>query len=156
MMALALATCSARGIAQTALDLASTRATTGRRTVTPGVTPDPLRARFVSEGTIDVRTLALGDGCVGYVARRPDYIVYLRGTTALLRFYVIAGIDTTLIVRGADRRWRCNDDSHGGANPTVDVTAPSIGRYDVWVGAYRANTTARGTLHVTMQTGNHP
>jgi hypothetical protein len=150
-------------VAQASLQIGGRRANYGRVSLRPGFVPDPRSVGIVAGGSIDVRSLNLGAGCVGYVTRQPDYIVNLTGTSPNLRFYVqVPGAspssptDTTLIINTANGGWRCNDDSHGGANPTVDIDNAAPGQYDVWVGSYQAGANARGRLFVTELRSNHP
>ncbi|MDP3277894.1 MAG: peptidase S1 [Deltaproteobacteria bacterium] len=150
-------------VAQSSLSIGQNRANYGSTSLRPGFMPDPRSVRIVSGGNIDARTLNLGSGCVGFVTQRPDYIVRLTGRSANLRIYVsIPGAaassrtDTTLLVNTAGGQWRCNDDSYGGANPTVDVPNAGPGQYDIWVGSYVSGANARGQLMITELSSNHP
>jgi hypothetical protein len=150
-------------VAQASLQIGGRTANFGRIALRPGFVPDPRSVAITAGGSIDVRGLSLGAGCVGFVTRQPDYIVNLSGTSPNLRFYVqVPGAsassptDTTLIVNTARGGWRCNDDSYGGANPTVDIPNAGPGQYDVWVGSYQAGGNARGRLFVTELSSNHP
>ena len=64
--------------------------------------------------------------------------------------------DTTLLVHPPDGGWRCNDDSHGTLHPTVDLSRPRAGQYDVWVGSYRRGEAVEGRLYVTESVDRHP
>jgi hypothetical protein len=150
-------------VAQASLQIGGRRANYGTVSLRPGFMPDPRSVSIVAGGSIDARGLNLGAGCVGFVTRQPDYIVRLTGTSANLRFYVqvpgatsAGNTDTTLLVNTASGGWRCNDDSYGGANPTVDVPNAGPGQYDVWVGSYVSGANARGRLFVTELGSNHP
>lgn len=142
--------------AQSGLQIGGQRANFGRRPVNPGFVPDPISVNIGSRGNIDARALGLGPGCVGYVTRQPDFIINLTRPSSFLRLYVTAGSDTTLLVNTANGQWRCNDDSFGGTNPTVDMPNAGAGQYDVWVGSYQAGVQARGQLHITELQNNHP
>jgi len=161
--ALALSGFGGQVIAQGGLQIGGARANFGVRTLAPGFVPDPINIPIVSGGNIDARSLNLGPGCVGFVSATPDLIVRLSGPSATLRVYVVVpgarGVsptDTTLLVNTARGGWRCNDDSYGGANPTVDLPNSTAGQYDIWVGAYQAGTQARGVLRITELNANHP
>ena len=54
--------------------------------------------------------------------------------------------DTTLVVRDAQGRVFCDDDSGGNRNPMVVLQPMSAGNYDVWIGSYQRGTNARYTL----------
>ncbi|MBI5515588.1 MAG: peptidase S1 [Deltaproteobacteria bacterium] len=142
--------------AQGALQVGGRTANFGVHALSPGFMPDPRHINIVSGGNIDARGLGLGPGCVGWVTRQPDAIIRLSGNSPNLRVYVTAASDTTLLVNTANGQWRCNDDSYGGTNPTVDLTGAGPGQYDVWVGSYRNGDQARGQLHITELSSNHP
>ena len=101
-------------------------------------------------------SMNLGAGCVGYVTSQPDFNIQLSAADTMLRLYVTSDTDTTLIVNDASGRWHCNDDSHGGHNPTVDLSNAAPGLLNVWVGSYQSGVQARGTLHITELSSNHP
>ena len=124
----------------------------------PGFTPDPHDVSVVSGGAIDAATLGLGAGCNGWLTQQPDLIVRLSGPSQMLRFYVTSngGEDTTLVINAADGQYRCNDDSYGGTNPSVDLRNEGAGQIDVWLGSYRSGEQVRAVLHVTELEGNHP
>jgi hypothetical protein len=142
-------------VAQSTLSIGGNRANFGVRRLQHGFLPDPSNVDVVSGGSLDVRNMGLGAGCVGYATAQPDFIVRYSGTSSRLRFYVTSDSDTTLVVNTASGGWRCNDDSYGGNNPTVDVNNAGPGQYDVWIGSYQSGVQARGTLHVT-ELDNHP
>lgn len=144
--------------AQTGLQIGGRSANYGTHSLRAGFVPDPRRINVVSGGGIDARTLGLGPGCVGWVTARPDAIVRLTGNSPNLRMYAIAsdGTDVTLLVNTAGGQWRCNDDSFGGTNPTVELANATPGQYDVWVGSYRRGQQARAVLHITELANNHP
>jgi len=142
--------------AQSRLSIGGSRSNFGRRNVTPGFVPDPINVNITSGGNIDASTLSLAGGCVGWVTQQPDYIVQLAGTSASLRMYVTSASDVTLLVNTAGGQWRCNDDSYGGTNPSVDLPNAGRGQYDIWVGSYQSGVTARSVLHITELDSNHP
>lgn len=137
--------------AQTSLLIGGRRANFGVHTLTGGFTPDPKVIPVVSGGGVDARGLGLGPGCVGFVTRQPDAIVQLRSQSANLRIYAVAqdATDLTLLVNTAAGSWRCNDDSFGGTNPTVDLGTAQPGQYDIWVGSYRAGNAATCSLEIS-------
>ena len=150
----------ATAVAQvTGLQVGGHEANFGVHPVTPGFLPDPMDIAVTSGGDLDARSLNLGPGCKGWVTRRPDAIVELTGVSRHLRFYLTpgtAGADTTLIINHANGSWRCNDDSWGSLNPTVDVNNAPPGQYDVWVGSYHQGDHVQGTLRISEIASNHP
>lgn len=143
-------------VAQGNLVIGGSSSNFGRTTIRGGFVPDPWSTTITSGGTIDASRLGLAPGCRGFVTRQPDYIVDYTRAAGFVRFYFVAGGDTTLVINDSRGRWHCNDDSHGGLNPTVDIRRPSSGQYDIWVGSYRARENIRGNLYVTELQGNHP
>lgn len=156
VMALALGVFGNDVVAQARLQIGGNASNFGRGALRGGFLPDPWTTNITSGGNIDVSRLSLSPGCRGFATGRPDYILDYSNPASFLRFYFTAGGDTTLVINDGRGNWHCNDDSHGGLNPTVDIDNPPGGQYDIWVGSYRANENIRGTLHVTEMRSNHP
>ena len=119
------------------------------------VDPDLPAARALGPLGRPDRQLGLGAGCVGYVTRQPDFILHMTGDSSALSVNVnvpgaraVSPTDTTLVVNDPHGGWHCNDDTNG-ANPRVELHNLGAGQYDIWIGAYQANTRARGTLNIT-------
>jgi serine protease Do len=112
-----------------------------------GFPGDPLGFPMTSGGPVDVS--GVGGGCVGYAARAPDFQFTWDGGGGLLRFFFVGDGDTALVVNAPDASWYCNDDSHGGLNPTVDFAAAADGTYDVWVASVSSGASVGGTLFVS-------
>ncbi|HEY8427560.1 MAG TPA: hypothetical protein VIL20_04265 [Sandaracinaceae bacterium] len=153
---LGLAAWAGTGLAQTALVTGGRNSNFGRRSLSRNFMPDPLTVAVVSGGQLDASALNLGTDCRGFVTREPDFILDYNPAGSFLRLYFVGNGDTTLLVHDPRGRWHCNDDSYGGIHPTVDLQGPAAGRYDVWVGSYRAGENVRGTLHVTEMRTRHP
>ncbi len=128
----------------------------GSITLSPGFSPDPHNVSMTSGGSLNVNTMGLGSGCVGYATETPDFQVHLTGSATRLRFYVTGNGDTGLVVNGPAGEWHCNDDSYGGTNPTVTVGGALQGLYDVWVTSYGSDDRLTSTLHITELESNHP
>lgn len=142
--------------AQGRLALGGNDSNYGRRALAGGFSPDPSEVSIVSGGALDSSRMSLASGCVGFVTRKPDFILDYTQAANFLRFYVTATGDTTLLINDASGRWHCNDDSNGGTNPMVDIRNPPAGQYDIWVGSYEANANIRGELHITELQSRHP
>lgn len=127
----------------------------GRQTLRGQFMPDPFTVRMVSGGGINVSTLGLAPGCVGFVSREPDFILNLEMPANFLRIFFQGEGDTTLVINDAAGRWHCNDDSYGTFDPTIDFAHPPAGHYDIWVGSYSSDN-VRGVLHVTELRSRHP
>lgn len=156
--AMAVALAASDVVAQSRLVTGGSRSNFGRGALSGGFMPDPFTTRITSGGNLDVSNMSLASGCAGFVTAQPDYILDYTEARGFLRLYFAAqgGGDTTLVVNDAAGHWHCNDDSFGGVNPTVDISHPPSGQYDIWVGSYRAGETVQGTLHVTEMRSRHP
>ena len=143
-------------VAQSGLAIGGNASNFGRQTLRGGFMPDPHTVSIVSGGNLDASTMGLAPGCRGHVTRQPDFILDYQNAASFVRFYATSQGDTTLVINDAAGRWHCNDDSHGGLNPTVDIANPPSGQYDIWVGSYRGNENLRSTLHVTELRSQHP
>jgi len=145
-------------VAQGRLVIGQSNANFGVHSLRGGFVPDPKSINVTSGGGIAAGSTQAPGHCGGYVTSQPDVIVNYSNAASFLRFYFQAqgGGDTTLVINDANGNWHCNDDSHGGVNPTVDINNPPSGQYDIWVGSYEANTNIRGQLKITELQSNHP
>lgn len=144
------------GAQQSQLATNSNSANFGVHALRAGFTPDPKVINVRSGGSINASSIGLPSGCNGYVTRQPDAVINYTGrpATSLLRLYVLAAGDTTLVVNDGAGNWHCNDDSSGGRNPQVDIANPPAGHYDIWVGSYQSGQQIAGTLNITELTSN--
>lgn len=119
-----------------------------------GFTPDPLPISGVlAGGNIDVSALSMGQDCRGYVTAQPDFRINIVYPFPFLRFIFVSDSllnDTSLVIRTPGGTYRCNDDSFSVDNPTLDYNALVMGEYAIWVGSLAPNTTAQGTLYITV------
>jgi hypothetical protein len=143
-------------IAQSRLQIGGSTSNFGRGALHGGFMPDPFTVSITSGGNLDASTMSLGSGCQGFVTRQPDYILDYSAPSSFLRIYYEGSGDTTLVVNDGRGHWHCNDDSFGGLDPTVDLSRPPAGQYDIWVGSYRANENIHGSLRVTELRTQHP
>ena len=114
-----------------------------------GFTPDPRVVPVVSGGNIDASTIR--SGCNGFISNTPDVrlVFNTRGGLPLI-ISAASGSDTTLVVNGPDGRWRCDDDGGvNGLNPSIRYDRPQSGRYEIWVGSYRAGSNDRARLNIS-------
>jgi hypothetical protein len=133
----------------------SAPAIAGSTTLTSGFDPDPFSVEVTAGGAVNVDYL--GADCLGYPTSEPSFsVTYSAGSATLLRFYVSAPGDTTLIVNTPDTSFLCGDESFGTSNPAIDFENPSSGRYDVWVAPFQWDQSLDATLYVTEDSDNHP
>lgn len=113
-----------------------------------GFSNDPRSIRLTAGGANSAFSNP-GQGCNGNIATAPD--VTLRYSAGSLPLYLTADSerDTTLVVRGPDGRWYCDDDGAEEAlNPLVSWSSPLSGEYDIWVGTFGSET-APATLYIS-------
>ena len=116
-----------------------------------GFQPDPHTVAISAGGGIDASVIGQ-PGCIGWIARAPDYRVnWTAGSGSLpLIFSVQSESDTTLIINDAQGNWVCDDDGgNEGLNPAITFTAPASGQYDIWVGTFAQGDLQPSTLHVS-------
>jgi hypothetical protein len=110
------------------------RANYGEIILNSGFTPDPYVVQVDAGGNIDASSI--GSPCRGAISDAPDFQVTYNAGSLPLVFRTRSGVDTTLVVNGADGSWYCDDDSGGGLNSQVFFSRPISGVYDIWVGTY--------------------
>lgn len=116
-----------------------------------GFQPDPHTVGISAGGELDASAMGV-PGCIGWVARAPDYRVnWTAGSGALpLVFSVAAEADTTLVINDAEGNWVCDDDGgNNGLNPAITFANPVSGQYDIWVGTYSQGNLQPSTLNVS-------
>lgn len=116
-----------------------------------GFEPDPHTMSIAAGGSIDASVLGQ-PGCLGWIARAPDYRVnWTAGSGELpLIFSVSSQADTTLVINDSQGNWLCDDDGgNEGLNPAITIAAPASGQYDIWVGTYAQGELQESTLHIS-------
>jgi hypothetical protein len=117
-----------------------------------GFEPDPHTMAISAGGELDAMVIP---GCVGWVARAPDYRVnWTAGSGELpLIFSVAAAADTTLVINDAEGNWVCDDDGGAeGLNPAISFANAVSGQYDIWVGTFTQEGLQPSVLHVSELT----
>jgi len=114
-----------------------------------GFLPDPYTIQVQSGG--NGQATHLGPGCVGEIDfSKPDVSVYYGAGQYTMAITATSQVDTTLVVRGPDGYFYCNDD-FSGFNPAVSFNNPMTGEYDIWVGTY-AGGINNATVGITERT----
>jgi hypothetical protein len=121
--------------------------TFGQVSLRAGYTPDPHTTTVNAGGPIDVSTVS--DNCRGFIAERPSFTLHYRAGDAPLYVGVVADDDTTLVVKGPNGQWMCDDDSGDDLNPVISWENPRSGRYQIWVGRFGASDLAPATLYIS-------
>ncbi len=110
----------------------------GTLSLRSGFSDDP-RTIDVSPGGTTANPVE-GAGCAGYIGARPDVVLeYEAGTTFDLTISAASETDISLLVRGPDGRYYCDDDSGEGLNPSLTIPDPISGTYRVWAGVYASS-----------------
>jgi hypothetical protein len=114
-----------------------------------GFTPDPQVIELEAGGNLPASRLS--SECRGYITNRPDVrLMYEAGDTFPLIISVDSDVDTTLIVNAPDGSWYCDDDGgNGPLNPSIQFRRPMSGRYEIWVGTYRAGPAQPAQLNIS-------
>ena len=111
---------------------------------------DPFLVSVQGGGPAAASTLA--KNCTGYVPANPTVTVDFKGKADVLRAFFHSDGDPTLVVRTPDGKFVCNDDTNRLIlDPTVEISKPGPGRYDVWVGSTAAKDLVPGFLAFTTR-----
>jgi hypothetical protein len=125
----------------------SAAGTFGQVNLRAGYTPDPHVTTVNAGGPIDVSTVS--DNCRGFIAERPSFTLRYRAGDFPLYIGVAADDDTTLVVKGPNGQWMCDDDSGDNLNPVISWTEPRSGRYQIWVGRFGTSDLAPAQLYIS-------
>ncbi len=120
----------------------------GSHVLAPGFAPSPFTRDALSGGDIEVKSLHLGDNCLGYAARDPDFLIELAGEFNRITFLIASSEDSTLIMNLPNRSWACNDDANG-LNPALVLHNAPPGPYRLWIGSYSAETYDESVLYIS-------
>ncbi|QLQ13062.1 MAG: peptidase S1 [Brevundimonas sp.] len=120
----------------------------GTLNLSAGFNPDPQVVSVVSGGVVDAS--GINSRCAGFISRAPDVrLSYTAGSLPLI-ISAASSDDTTLVINGPDGSWYCDDDGGvNGLNPAIRFNTPQTGRYEIWVGSYRAGTNSRASLNIS-------
>jgi len=106
-----------------------------------GFQPDPVVQSGISGGPVGAMEFSQNTvGCAGYVAPQPNHVMNLMTPFQLLRVLVNSQQDTTLVIRGSDGVFYCNDDREE-LNPIVEGPFHP-GVYQIFVGSYQPSINA--------------
>lgn len=120
----------------------------GSHALAPGFAPAPATHRALSGGDINVKSLGLGDNCLGFAARDPDFVIELTGDFSRITFLIASAQDTTLIINTPNGSWSCDDDTNG-LNPALVYYNAQPGAYRLWVGSYAAEAFDESVLTIS-------
>jgi hypothetical protein len=111
--------------------------------------PDDPRVIALRAGG-DLPASNAGARCSGFITDAPDVRLHYEAGSLPLIISVAAGSDTTLVVNAPDGSFYCDDDGGvNGLNPSIRFNNPRSGRYEIWVGTYRAGAAQPARLHIS-------
>jgi hypothetical protein len=120
--------------------------TYGTISLASGFSPDPYVVELEAGGSISASNI----GCTGYIANAPDLRLNYRASEGLpLIISVSSEADTTLVINTPTGGWACNDDGGEGSNPSIRLSVPQSGQYDIWVGTYSNGGIRPADLHIS-------
>ncbi len=131
----------------------SATGTFGQVSLRSGFTPDPHVTTVNAGGPIDVSTVSPSENCRGFIAGRPSFTLRYRAGELPLFIGVAADADTTLVVKGPNGQWMCDDDSGDDLNPVISWDNPRSGRYQIWVGRFGTEETVPANLYISEISG---
>lgn len=144
LAAVALGSCVGTAVAQNP----NAEPNYGELRLQAGFTNDPRVVSLQAGGSLPARNA--GDNCAGFITSAPDVRLHYDAGSLPLIISVDAAADTTLVVNAPDGRFYCDDDGGvNGLNPSVRFNSPRSGRYEIWVGTYRAGETQNARLHIS-------
>jgi hypothetical protein len=118
----------------------------GETTLKAGFLPDPHTVKVYAGGNLKT---TLG-GVTTHVMNNPDYKLHYTAKAGVpLTFNIQSKGDTTLLINLPNGKWIANDDSGQGLNAQIKLDNPTSGRYDIYVGTFRAETPITAALSIT-------
>ena len=114
-----------------------------------GFGDDPRRIPVLAGGDLNGGR-GTGDMCWGQISEAPDvWLNYSANDQFDLYLSMESESDTTLIVKGPDGAWHCDDDSAEELNPGIRLSEPAAGRYAIWAGRFSEGAPVEATLFVS-------
>lgn len=124
----------------------------GDITINREFSPDPVKVRGMSGGSLPARQIAGRSQtptgtCTGFFHLTPGHTLELKTGFDYLKLLIQSPQDTTMIVKGPGGTW-CNDDFDRENPGIVGEWLPGI--YQIWVGSYQKDKYFPYTLHITQ------
>lgn len=120
---------------------------------------DPLTQEITAGGDVPAFNLDTGTtACTGFINAEPSLVFDWSGEAEALRVYFEGDSDATMLIRGPDGAFFCNDDADGSRNlnPLVEIAAPAEGQYSVYIGSFDPVHVVEGTLTITDDSSMSP
>ena len=95
---------------------------------------DPFIISLQAGGPVDAITVA--KDCKGFVTKTPVLTVDYKGKSEILKVFFYSDGDPVMLVQTPDGKFVCNDNTNAAVlDPTITLTKPAQGRYNVWLGS---------------------
>ena len=115
---------------------------------------DPFLMTLQGGGPVDASTIAVE--CKGYVTKNPTVSVDYKGKADILKVFFYSDGDPILLIQTPDGKVLCSDNTNAVLlDPTVTLTKPGQGRYDIWIGSALARDLIPGFLVFTGRSDVH-
>jgi len=150
MVAIAVVSLAVVATAGSAAVAAQQAPATAFITINPeaGFPLDPFIISLQAGGPVNASTVA--KECKGFVTKNPTVSVDYGGKADILKVFFYSDGDPVLIVQTPDGKVLCNDNTNAALlDPTVTLTKPAQGRYNIWLGSALARDLIPGFLVFT-------
>lgn len=98
---------------------------------------DPFLVSVNGGGELDARIL--NEQCKGYINPSPTLSINWTGGADLARVFTHSDADPMLVIQTPDGKFLCSDDANALLlDPQIEISKPSAGKYNVWVGSAAA------------------
>ena len=111
---------------------------------------DPFIVSLQAGGPVDASAVA--EGCKGFLTKNPALSVDYKGKAEILKIFFYSDGDPVLLIQTPDGKFVCNDNTNPALlDPTVTLTKPAQGRYNIWLGSALARDLIPGFLVFTSK-----
>lgn len=115
-----------------------------------GFALDPFFVSLNGGGPVDASTL--DPGCTGWISERPVVQLNWSGHADFAEIFVYSDHNPSLVIQAPDGSYFCNNDTNDLLqDPTIEVTAPVTGTYNIWVGNIDNRGLIPGVLVLTSR-----
>lgn len=112
---------------------------------------DPFLVSVNGGGELDASLL--NEKCNGYINPNPTLTVNWTGNADLVRAFTFSDADPMLVIQTPDGKFLCSDDSSSVLlDPQIEISKPSPGKYNVWVGSAAPKQLLPTILALTART----
>jgi hypothetical protein len=110
-----------------------------------GLPLDPFVISLQAGGPVDAATVA--KECNGFVTKNPALTIDYKGKSEILKVFFYSDGDPVLLIQSPDGKYVCNDNTNAALrDPTLTLSKPAQGRYNVWLGSARPRDLIPGFL----------